>query len=362
MSQTLSERELRFCVALEKHKDYYKNGGNIMYQFKISPETVKIEEKESEKNATSTAETTEKAPTTVAELIDSFSAIDSSYGSLSKMTSNDNTSDVADTLGLEKMTYTEPTEEEITEQAKNSLSDYKQSSITDIEDETTTQKNNLLNTKSGLISSAEEDKAETASTYASAKDSTEKDAIKRGLARSSIVINQLAAFTNSEIKEYQKISDELSGALKDIESSIANLEIKKQNSLNNFNITYAIKLNEKIADLQTKQEEKEAEVIKYNNEIAEKEAEYAQKLSEAAKDSYEEEWQRQLKLAEYQAKYGDLPSADAIASEKYNLALTYFNNLPKAQALQELESNQLLKQQLGEYYFELFNLLGKRSE
>ncbi|MFA5758329.1 MAG: hypothetical protein WC942_03000 [Clostridia bacterium] len=333
-----------------------------MYQFKISPEIIKIEDDEDEKVITSSSTgTTEKAPTTVDELINSFSTIDSSYGSLSKITSG-NSNDIATTLGLEKMSYTEPTEEEITQQAENSLSDYKQNSVSNIEEETETEKENLLNSKAGLISSADEEKTETASVYAKAKDSTEKDALKRGLARSSIVINQLAAFTNNEINEYQKISDELSSALKNIENSIANLEIKKQNSLNNFNITYAIKLSEKIANLEAEQEEKEAEVIKYNNEIAEKEAEYAQKISESERNSYQEEWERQLALAEYQNKYGSLPSADAIAAEKYNLALTYFNNLPKDQALAELESNQLLKEQLGKYYFELFNLLGERSE
>jgi len=361
MSQTLNQKKLCNLVLREKHKDYYKNGGNIMYQFKISPKTVKIEENNENETENTSANATEKAPTTIDDLIDSFNTIDSSYGSMTKIT-NENSNNIAEELNLEKMSYTEPTEEEITTQAQNSLTDYKQNTIKNIEDETEAENTKLINNKSSLINSADEQKQNIATTYANAKDSTEKDALKRGLARSSIVINKLAAFTTDEVNQYQKISDELNGSLKDIESSIANLETKKQNSLNNFNITYAIKLSEKIDNLKAVQEEKEAEVIKYNNQIAEKEAEYAQKLSEAEKDNYQAEWERQLKLAEYQSKYGKLPSADLVAIEKYNLALTYFNNLPKTEALAELESNPLLKQQLGEHYFELYNKISKRSE
>jgi len=324
-----------------------------MYSYKISPEAVKINETEE----VDTENQSTNVPTTADDLLKSFGEVDSAFGATSKI------SEVSEItpLDLQKMEYSEPTDEKISENAINALNDYKTSSIENIESSADVEKANLDASKDTLSENAESQIKQSESIYAKAKDNTEKDAIRRGLARSSIVINKLDAFTKAQIDDYKAINENLTDSLSKIESDIANLEIKKQNSLNNFNITYAIKLNEKITALKADEEEKQEEVIKYNNQIAEKEAEYENAQKAAQEKTYAAEWERQLKLAEYQNKYGSTPASEKIEAEKYALALNYFNSISKEQALSELNSNPTFKAELGNSYFTLYNLLNKRS-
>ena len=82
----------------------------------------------------------------------------------------------------------------IEEDSIKSLEKYKNSSIENINKEFDNKSNELNENKKNLISSAGDMKNTVRRDYEKVKESAEADAIKRGLARSSIVINTLDAF------------------------------------------------------------------------------------------------------------------------------------------------------------------------
>lgn len=263
------------------------------------------------------------------ELLDSFKDVDKKYSS------QDNGS-----LELKEMTFTKPTDEEIKKQAENNLYDYKETGIQGINDEYTEKQNSLENQISSTLKSGDEKKTEAKELYSSLKQDASNDATKRGLARSSIVINVLDAFDQNMIKEYNKINEEISSTVDSLNNQKALLNEQKQNALNSFDITYAVKLSEKIDEINKELLEQEQKVIEYNNEIAEKEAEYEQKRKENALD-----------YADYVSEYGVKELEEIKQNEKYMLAKDYFMSMPKEEALKELESNRVFNAELGSVAF-----------
>ena len=115
-------------------------------------------------------------------LLERFNDVDNKYNTLSKSNAN---------LNLEKLEYNTPTENEIRSRAKNSLEDDKTKSLSAIEDKYSSKINQIDNDKQQVIDRTTESVSNLEGKYDSIKEATKNDAIKRGLARSSIVINTL---------------------------------------------------------------------------------------------------------------------------------------------------------------------------
>ncbi len=274
------------------------------------------------------------------DLLDSFKDVDKKYSS------QDNGS-----LDLEEMTFTKPSDEEIKKQAENNLYDYKETGIKGINDEYDEKQSSIENQISSTLKSGDEKKNETKQLYSSLKQDASNDATKRGLARSSIVINVLDAFDQNMINEYNKINEEISSTVDSLNNQKALLSEQKQNALNSFDITYAVKLSEKIDEINKELLEQEQKVIEYNNEIAQKEAEYEQNRKENALD-----------YADYVAEYGVKELEEIKQNEKYLLAKDYFMSMPKEEALEELESNKIYNAELGSVAFNKLKVILKARE
>ena len=148
------------------------------------------------------------------------------------------------------------------------------------------------------------------------------------------------------LDNFVKINEELTKNINSLNSQKSLLEEQKQNALNSFDIAYAIKLSEKIDSINSSLDKKEQEIQKYNNEIAEKEAEYKRKKQQEAID-----------YAEFISEYG-IGSIEIMKSgEKYEIAKQYFADMDKDQALKELTTNPIYKSQLGTYYNKLLTSL-----
>ena len=188
--------------------------------------------------------------------------------------------------------------------------------------------------------------------YSSLKQQASNDAVKRGLSRSSIVINILDAFDQNMIKEYNKINDEITSKIDSLNNQKNLLNEQRENALNAFDITYAVKLSEKIDEINQSLLEEEQKVLEYNNEIAQKEAEYEAERKKNA-----------LEYAEYVEKYGYTGIEKMKQEEKYQLAKDYLMSMSKEEALNELNSNKLFNSELGSINFnKLKVLLSERKE
>lgn len=261
-------------------------------------------------------------------------------------------------LNLEKMEFTAPTNEEVKKSAENSLFDYKNESLQKINDDfdSATKKIDIdLENEKQAFSSR---KDELESLYGSLKKDASDDAVKRGLARSSIIVSKLEAFDKGMLDSYLELDKEYQKKFSDLNSEKSLLEMQKQNALSSFDIAYAVKLEEKINELNSEIAKEEEKVLKYNNEIAEKEAEYEKELEELQNKIIREDRQDNLDLIEYLTKEGVVAYDDLKAREKYEYAYEKLKGLSKEEALNELKNNVDYSKHLGRYYDKLLSIFG----
>lgn len=258
------------------------------------------------------------------DLLQNFKKVDEKYN----FTPND--------LTLERKTFEGKTDDEVKDEAQRSLKEYKDTGIADIEKSYADKKTGLDENIQDTKEQGESKKQETLNLYSSLKDDAKQDAVKRGLARSSIVINVLDAFNKNMIDEYNKINEEISSKIQNLTTQKTLLDEQKQNALNSFDISYALKLSNKIDEINEKLKEQEQKVIEYNNQIAEKEAEYKSKQTD-----------KSLTYAKYIQSYGKDGINVLKQDEKFTLAKNYLDGLTKEEALSELENNKVFASELG---------------
>ncbi|MBQ4557791.1 MAG: hypothetical protein IJA61_00235 [Clostridia bacterium] len=238
--------------------------------------------------------------------------------------------------------------DKIKEQAENELYEYKKTSTDKINNDTVENINNLENSKIKLKDNFETEKANMDSYYTRVKQVVSDDALKRGLSRSSIVINQLDAFNKDQIENYNKLNKELTSSINSIDMEINNAKTAQENALNEFDITYAVKLQEKINSLTQDLLDKQEKVIKYNNEITEKEKEYEQDYKKLEEELRQSNWDKELDLMAYAGKYGTNMLEKYKTTQVYNIAKDYLKTLDSAVAISTLQNSQELKKLLGE--------------
>ena len=263
-----------------------------------------------------------------------------------------------DSITLDRIDFKKPSNEEIKLNSENLLADYKNSGIKNIEDNYKLKYDELNSNKSEAINQTENTKNNLKQYYENAKTNAEYEASKRGLNRSSIIVNQLDAFSNAEINDYKELDQKLGDQINAINFEINALSSQKQNALNSFNISYAVKLQEKIDELNTKLSKTEQEVIKYNNDIALKEAEYNKEISELKQKFENDSFDSSLDLAELYGKYGSGVIEKVKQDQLLLVAKQYLLSLPSSEQ-QELLNDQEFKNKLGSSYNKLISELNR---
>lgn len=264
-------------------------------------------------------------------VLEQFDEVDKKY-------SFGNTSDIA--LNLQRNNYVAPSEQEVKTQAENSLKNYKNESINKINN-TYEQKAEQIDEKIKQVNrNKESEQNEIIGLYSQVKNNASNDAIKRGLARSSIIVNTLANHDNNMLNELSVLASKTNDQIASLGTQKNTLELEKANALNDFNIEYAVKLQGKIDTINQEIAKAEESAVKYNNEIAEIEAKWAQAQEE-------KNHERQTDLLEFVTKYGSYAIDVAKQSEKYAIAKNYFSNMSKDDALAELNNNSVYKESLG---------------
>ena len=148
---------------------------------------------------------------------------------INKSFANASDTKVNGSVSFDKLEQVTKSDDELLKEAENSLYDYKKSSVDKIEEDAASQKKALVENINTLKSQAEESKSSIAKAYDNARQATSDDALKRGLARSSIVINNLDALTNEEIDAYTTLDKEISDKVNAINFEISALDAQKEN-------------------------------------------------------------------------------------------------------------------------------------
>lgn len=269
-------------------------------------------------------------------VLDKFNDVDKKYTVGNKIDSK---------LSLQKIDYKAPSQDEVLSKAQNSLNDYKSNSIDSINNKYNLQNSQIDKSINNLKSNEKVQKANIENAYSQVKEKASNDAIKRGLARSSIIVNKLSDYDNKMINDLEVLSNETSNKINSLNTQKNTLELEKSNALKSFDIEYAIKLQDKINSINEDIAKNEESAIKYNNQITELETKWNKEVEKENND-------REMDMADFIAKNSIFTVNNIKRNEKYGIAKEYFNQLDKKTAIAELESNSAYKENLGDTLYD----------
>ena len=258
---------------------------------------------------------------------------------------------MGDGITYDRIEYDAPTDEEIEKNAQNSLKEYQQSGISSIENEIAALLEKYTSDKTVNTQAYENTLKSLNEAYESAIEAANNDAIKRGLARSSIALNTNAAINSEKAEKAAAASAEYNRLDADLTSKINGLEVERQKAMDEFNISYTAKLTEEINKLKEQREELKNEAIKYNNSLAEKEESERIEREKAESDLYSEalsqaKAERDLKEARYQQIYGILRDKLLTMSAQ--------------EAQNEIRNNSIYRTYLSDaYFYKLYDEFGR---
>lgn len=248
---------------------------------------------------------------------------------------------------LSEKTYDAPSDDELRSSAESSLEDYRKNGIDSInesskntEKELNAKRESVNNSMQSALSSLESD-------YNAAAERIDNDVIKRGLARSSIAVTGKADLEREYLSRVDSIKGGYVKQLDELDTEISAIDAKLKQALDDFNLSYAAKLNEKLASLKAEREKKQEEVLEYNNDIRAKQAELDRKRIET------------------ESKLNGDKSLTADEQEMLDKAVfakfdAYLATMNKTDARLEIRNHSLYQKHLSPlYYYMLFDKYGR---
>lgn len=289
-------------------------------------------------------------------LFDKLSSVDSKYST----EYNEPKYNPPESLNLQKLEYTGPSEDDIYEAAKNSLIEKQ---ITAMQKIANTEQSGKASVQSKIDKLLKETQAQAKAlenNSSESKKNAQSNAVKRGLARSSIVSEHLNEIekghneTSAELEQYR------SNSLNEMQDQLKQLEADKEAALQDYEMVYAAGLQTKIDSLMAKMQSEIDSINKYNNTVDEKETKYAASIEEAYRKAQEDERKRANEQIKMRALYGDSYVDKQILEEKLEITLDYFKSLEPKVALELFRADESLKGHLKDYYGYVESLLKAR--
>ena len=249
---------------------------------------------------------------------------------------------------FEKMEMNNKSPDEIQAEAEKSLMDYKHSTLSKIEGDYQDKSNSIIFEKDKLKSSNEENKKSVEKYYSDAKQDASDDALKRGLSRSSIIVNKLDAFDKDELNTYIALDKELSDNINALDFELNTLTMQKDRAIADFDVAYAVKLSDKINKLNEELIKEQNEVLKYNNEIVDKEKKYLDNYNELVSDIQNKNLDKNVDVFELVSKYGKQAVENYKKNMLYEALDNFFAGVDKDEVFAIISENENIKEVLGD--------------
>lgn len=248
---------------------------------------------------------------------------------------------------LTEKTYDAPSDEELKKSAEKSLSQYQKDGIDSINESSANSEKELKSKREKVDENMQSALSSLKADYDAASERIDNDVLKRGLARSSIAVTGKADLERDYLSSAETLRSGYVKQLDDIDSEISSIGAKLKKALDDFNLSYAAKLNETLAELKAEREKKQDEVLKYNNEIRAKQAELDRKRIET-----------ENKINS--SKKVDSAAQDQLYKAIYDKMDAYLSTMDKGAARLEIRNHTLYEQHLSpQYYYMLYNKYGR---
>lgn len=259
----------------------------------------------------------------------------------------------------ERVEYTPATDEEISDVAKADLREYEKSGRDGIDNEIAAIVKSYSDKRSKAGESYEQTMKNIDSAYKRAVEAAEADAIKRGLARSSIAALTVSGIEGDRAEKETAASDERTRTENAIDEAIGELEAKRQKALSDFNLTYLAKLTTQIEKKKEEREKAKLETAKYNNSLSKQENSdemAARRLESELRDEALSQKKKENELI-------DNPSEEQKAYESeqiYVILREKLLSMDKTTAKNEVRNNPIFSRYLnGTDYYKLYEEFGR---
>ncbi|MDE6029262.1 MAG: hypothetical protein K2F90_02945 [Clostridiales bacterium] len=250
---------------------------------------------------------------------------------------------------LQEKSYDAPNDATLKSKAEGELAAYRAEGELSIKQNGEAEKTELNAKRDAYDSAKTTAEADIEKRYEAAARAIDNDVVKRGLARSSVAAVERGALEREYLGQTAAVAHEYANNISKLESDIAAVDKKLQTALNDFNLTYAAKLNQRLTELKAEREQNMQEVIEYNNEI---------KRKQAALDNDRLKTESSLYTAALNHEKQE-NSLDGAASERreamykavYERMDAFLGSLDPAQALLEIRNHSMYRQHLSNYYY-----------
>ena len=192
--------------------------------------------------------------------------------------------------------YEMPSIEETTQKATEEIEPLYDAKKESIETQGEIKTQALEQEKDEFIKAVEDSLKTLNSSYDKAKDSASNEALKRGLARSSIILNQLDSLEKGRVTATGEVLSERDKKIASIMDEVEKLKLEIENDVNVLTEEKVKKINERINELVEKYQKEQDDVFEYNNKVRKEKAETLAKLKEAGIDATEENSKEYIKM------------------------------------------------------------------
>lgn len=197
----------------------------------------------------------------------------------------------------------------------------------------------------------------------SKRENAKNSAINRGIAHSSIYDKMLSNIEKQEMDELEGLEAEVQQKVSTLNDKVAKLDKEKQNALELFNISYAVKLQDEIDSIKKDINDYNEKAKKYNETIEEKNKALIAKYDEKYQKQVKQAEERNQKLLSFMQRYGYGTISNKLKLQQTEVAKDYLNTLDKQTALEILTEDDKFKEVLGQNYFnQLLQYIKNRKE
>lgn len=259
--------------------------------------------------------------------------------------------EIKDSLGLVELEKPEIDEDALRSEITNRLTKANDDEKRKLKSETDESINKLLASVKNEKENAEKSQDSLSKVYDEAKEDVSMDALKRGLQRSSIVLQKVAELDSKKAEELISVQKNLEKTIAEGNEKIKSLEQLLDESLANADTELASEIESALESEIGKLKEKQQEIEKFNNNVKKLEAEYQLKIA----DKKEEARELEKNLAE---EYKGVASKTR-KNELVEACKEYFKGKGRIEAINELNKSDVLKDALGDRFYDVYYYITK---
>lgn len=261
---------------------------------------------------------------------------------------------------LEEKTYSAPDDSTLKSVAESELAVSFAGTENDLRQKSAAERTELEAKRDAYETGRRSSESELEQKYNDAVRAIDNDVVRRGLARSSVATVERGALEREYLSKNADIAREYNSSIAKLEGDIAAVDRKLQDALNDFNLTYAAKLNQRLSELKTEREKKMQEVIEYNNEIKQKQAKLDSDRVKTESDLYSAALRQADKETDIEQTLAS--RREEVYKSVYKKMDEFLGGMDPMQAMLEIRNHSFYRQHLSNYYYnKLFDKYGREE-